>query len=150
VVLDLRLPDMSGFEVLDHIRNATRVERAGGGVHGAGTFSGGRCGTSHHGAKYRGEGRGIAGRLLDETFAVFAPCDHGIAAEKQRMLEKLNSPMRSRWQTALLVDDDARNIFALSERAGTARHEGADGDTGTRRSRLVESNPRIAIVLMDS
>ena len=61
-------------------RNA--VERSGRRVHGAGTFGRGRCGTSHHGAKHRGQGRGVAGTPARRNVAVFAPCDHGIAGRK--------------------------------------------------------------------
>ena len=58
------------------------VERAGRGVHRAGTFGRGRCGTSHHGAKHRGEGRGVAGTPARRNVAVSAPCDHGIAGRE--------------------------------------------------------------------
>ena len=37
------------------------VERSRGGVHRPRTFGRGGCGTSHHGAQHRGQGRGIAG-----------------------------------------------------------------------------------------
>ena len=50
----------------------------------------------------------------------------------------------------LLVDDDARNIFALSQRARAARHAGAHRDDRQRGDRSSsKSTPDIAIVLMD-
>ena len=66
-------------------------------------------------------------RLLDETALFLHRVITELPIEKQRMLEKLNSSDEDLvGRTALLVDDDARNIFALSQRAGAARHEGAD------------------------
>ncbi len=90
-------------------------------------------------------------RLLDETSLFLHRVITELPIEKQRMLEKLNSSDEDLvGQTALLVDDDARNIFALSQRAGAPRHEGADrDDRPARRSRWSSPTPNIAIVLMD-
>ena len=53
-------------------------------------------------------------RLLDETALFLHRVVTDLPAEKQRMLERLNSSDEDLvGQTALLVDDDARNIFAL-------------------------------------
>ena len=64
-------------------------------------------------------------RLFDET-ALFL---HRVVADlpeiKRRMLERLhgsNDVLRGR--KVLVVDDDARNIFALTTRAGEPRHGG--------------------------
>ena len=67
------------------------------------------------------------------------------------MLERLHSSDENLvGQKVLLVDDDARNIFALSQRAGAARHAGADRHApAARRSTLLETTPDVAIVLMD-
>ena len=64
------------------------VERAGRGVHGAGTFGRGRCGTSHHGAEHRRERRRVAGTPARRNVAVFAPCDHGIAGREAENARK--------------------------------------------------------------
>src|SRR4029079_12067802 len=54
-------------------------------------------------------------RLLDETALFLHRIVTDLPAEKQRMLERLNSSDEDLvGRTVLLVDDDARNIFALS------------------------------------
>src|SRR5436305_14992667 len=66
------------------------------------------------------------------------------------MLEKLNSSDEDLiGKTALLVDDDARNIFALSSVLERRGMEVLTATTGREAVTLVESNPEIAIVLMD-
>ena len=84
-------------------------------------------------------------RLLDETALFLHRVFADLPPEKQRMLERLNSSDEDLvGRTVLLVDDDARNIFALSsvlERRGmhvltaTTGSEAiasARGDAGTR------------------
>ena len=66
-------------------------------------------------------------RLLDETALFLHRVVADLPTDKQRMLERLHSSDEDLvGKTVLLVDDDARNIFALSQRAGAARHAGAD------------------------
>ena len=70
--------------------------------------------------------------------------------EKQRMLEKLNSSDEDLIaRTALLVDDDARNIFALSSVLERRGMKVLTATTGSEAIALVEQNPAISIVLMD-
>ena len=54
-------------------------------------------------------------RLLDETALFLHRVVKDLPPEKQRMLERLYSSDEDLLgKTVLLVDDDARNIFALS------------------------------------
>src|SRR6202008_4174222 len=70
--------------------------------------------------------------------------------EKQRMLERLNSSDEDLvGRTALLVDDDARNIFALSRVRERRGMRVLPATTGSEAVALVESTPDLAIVLMD-
>ena len=89
-------------------------------------------------------------RLLDETALFLHRVITELPVEKQRMLEKLNSSDEDLvGQTALLVDDDARNIFALSSVLERRGMKVLTATTGSEAIALVESNPKIAIVLMD-
>jgi CheY-like chemotaxis protein len=89
-------------------------------------------------------------RLLDETALFLHRVIDELPADKKRMLERLHdSDEKLGGRTVLLVDDDARNVFALSsvlERRGM-RVLGAT--TGNEAIQIIETNPDIAIVLMD-
>ena len=61
VVLDLRLPDMSGFEVLERIRSDAALSEVPVVVFtGRGAVGRGGCPAAHHGPQHRGQGRGVA------------------------------------------------------------------------------------------
>ena len=79
-------------------------------------------------------------RLLDETALFLHRVVTELPAEKQRMLERLHSSDEDLvGRTVLLVDDDARNIFALQQRARAPRHAGADRDDRQRGHRADRS-----------
>jgi CheY-like chemotaxis protein/signal transduction histidine kinase len=151
VVLDLRLPDMSGFEVLEHIRNDAELSTVPVVV-----FTGREL-SAEEDAELHIMARSIVvkgvespERLLDETSLFLHRVITELPIEKQRMLEKLNSSDEDLvGKTALLVDDDARNIFALSSVLERRGMKVLTATTGSEAVALVESNPSIAIVLMD-
>jgi CheY-like chemotaxis protein/signal transduction histidine kinase/HAMP domain-containing protein len=151
VVLDLRLPDMSGFEVLDNIRKDDSLSNVPVVV-----FTGRELSVEED-AELHTMARSIVvkgvespERLLDETSLFLHRVITELPIEKQRMLEKLNSSDEDLvGQTALLVDDDARNIFALSSVLERRGMKVLTATTGSEAVALVESNPEIAIVLMD-
>ncbi|SHN72681.1 HAMP domain-containing protein [Bradyrhizobium erythrophlei] len=151
VVLDLRLPDMSGFEVLDSIRKDEVLSEIPVVV-----FTGRELSIEED-AELHTMARSIVvkgvespERLLDETSLFLHRVITELPTEKQRMLEKLNSSDEDLvGRTALLVDDDARNIFALSSVLERRGMKVLTATTGSEAVALVGSNPEIAVVLMD-
>jgi CheY-like chemotaxis protein/signal transduction histidine kinase len=151
VVLDLRLPDMSGFDVLDQIRSDEKLSNIPVVV-----FTGREL-SAEEDAELHTMARSIVvkgvespERLLDETALFLHRVITELPLEKQRMLEKLNSSDEDLvGKTALLVDDDARNIFALSSVLERRGMKVLTATTGSEAVALVDSNPEIAIVLMD-
>jgi len=151
VVLDLRLPDMSGFEVLDSIRNDDSLPDVPVVV-----FTGRELSVEED-AELHTMARSIVvkgvespERLLDETSLFLHRVITELPTDKQRMLEKLNSSDEDLvGRTALLVDDDARNIFALSSVLERRGMKVLTATTGSEAVALVGSHPEIAVVLMD-
>jgi CheY-like chemotaxis protein/HAMP domain-containing protein/signal transduction histidine kinase len=151
VVLDLRLPDMSGFDVLERIRDTTSLSDVPVVV-----FTGREL-SAEEDAQLHTMARSIVvkgvespERLLDETSLFLHRVVTDLPQEKQRMLERLtNSDEDLVGQTALLVDDDARNIFALSSVLERRGMRVLTATTGSEAVALLESSPNVAIVLMD-
>ena len=151
VVLDLRLPDMTGFEVLEKIREDASLSEVPVIV-----FTGREL-SAEEDAQLHTMARSIVvkgvespERLLDETALFLHRVVTDLPAEKQRMLERLNSSDEDLvGRTALLVDDDARNIFALSSVLERRGMHVLTATTGSEAIALVESTPDLAIVLMD-
>ena len=151
VVLDLRLPDMSGFEVLEAIRADGAIADVPVVV-----FTGREL-SPEEDAQLHTMARSIVvkgvespERLLDETALFLHRVVTDLPPEKQRMLERLNSSDEDLLnRTVLLVDDDARNIFALSSVLERRGMRVLTATTGTEAIDMVASTPELAIVLMD-
>jgi len=150
-VLDLRLPDMSGFQVLEEIRRDDALADVPVVV-----FTGREL-SAEEDARLHTMARSIVvkgvespERLLDETALFLHRIVTDLPAEKQRMLERLNSSDDDLvGRTALLVDDDARNIFALSSVLERRGMHVLTATTGKEAVEIVENTPELAIVLMD-
>ena len=151
VVLDLRLPDMTGFEVLEELAADERLSDVPVVV-----FTGREL-SPEEDARLHRMARSIVvkgvespERLLDETALFLHRVVTDLPPEKQRMLERLNSSDEDLVdRTVLLVDDDARNIFALSSVLERRGMRVLTATTGKEAIKLIESDPHIAIVLMD-
>jgi HAMP domain-containing protein/CheY-like chemotaxis protein/signal transduction histidine kinase len=150
-VLDLRLPDMTGFEVLEKMRDTPALQDLPVVV-----FTG-RDLSAEEDSQLHTLARSVVvkdvespERLLDET-ALFL---HRVVADlpkpKQDMLDRLHkSDDALGGRKVLVVDDDVRNIFALSsvlERRGMVV---LSAGTGREAIQIIESTPDLAIVLMD-
>jgi HAMP domain-containing protein/CheY-like chemotaxis protein/signal transduction histidine kinase len=151
IVLDLRLPDISGFEVLERFRDTPSL-----GDVPVVVFTGKEL-SPEEDARLHILARSVVvkgvespERLLDETALFLHRVVADLPVEKQRLLDRLHhSDDALIGKKVLVVDDDVRNIFALSS---VLERRGMDVITaGTGREALVklETTPDLAIVLMD-
>jgi len=151
VVLDLRLPDMSGFEVLEQLRDTSGLSDVPIVV-----FTGKEL-SPEEDTRLRELARSVVvkgvespERLLDETALFLHRVIADLPQQKQNMLDRLHrSDDALVGKKVLVVDDDVRNIFALSsvlERRGMSV---LAAGTGKAAIATLESVPEVSIVLMD-
>jgi CheY-like chemotaxis protein len=89
-------------------------------------------------------------RLLDETALFLHQVVANMPQRKQHMLERLHSSDENLvGRKVLLVDDDARNIFALSSVLERRGMEVLTATTGREAISILEGTERVSIVLMD-
>jgi CheY-like chemotaxis protein len=151
VVLDLKLPDMSGFEVLENIRDDAALCDVPVVV-----FTGREL-SADEDARLRTMARSVVvkgvespERLLDETSLFLHRVVADLPLAKQNMLQRLHSSDEDLMKrTVLLVDDDTRNIFALSSVLERRGMEVLTATTGSEALAVLKSRSDVAIVLMD-
>jgi CheY-like chemotaxis protein len=151
VVLDLKLPDMTGFEVLEHMRDQPDLRDLPVVVFTGRELSAEED-TRLHSMARSVVVKGVESpeRLLDETSLFLHRVVSHLPSEKQMMLRRLrNSDEHLVGKRVLLVDDDSRNIFALSSVLERRGMNVVAATTGNEAIGLIEANPDIAIVLMD-
>ncbi len=151
VVLDLRLPDMSGFEVLEQLRDTPALSDLPVVV-----FTGKEL-SPEEDARLRTLARSVVvkgvespERLLDETALFLHRVVADLPTDKQKMLDRLHrSDDALVGRKVLVVDDDVRNIFALSSVLERRGMKVLTAGTGREAIAMLESTPDLAIVLMD-
>ena len=151
IVLDLGLEDGSGFQLLERIKRAKRFRNLPVIIHT------GRDLTPKEEERLGRYAESVIvkdarspERLLDETALYLHRAESRLPADQRRMLEQLRtSDEVFEGKKVLIVDDDVRNVFALTsvfERRGMEvlfAENGRDGIDALRR------NPDVSLVLMD-
>jgi CheY-like chemotaxis protein len=151
VVLDLRLPDMSGFEVLERIGRTPSLADLPVVVFTGRELSADEDAELHvHARSVVVKGVESPERLLDETSLFLHRVLTDLPTEKQHLLDRLyRSDEDLIGRTVLVVDDDVRNIFALSSVLERRGMKVLTASTGREAIETIASTPDIAIVLMD-
>ncbi|MDB5384675.1 MAG: putative histidine kinase, atypical hybrid, partial [Planctomycetaceae bacterium] len=151
VVLDLRLPDMTGFELLEKVHEEPTL--AGVPVV---VFTGKEL-TAEEQKKLKSMAKSIVlkdvrspERLLDETALFLHRVVTDLPLDKQRMLEELHGSSEVlRGRKILVVDDDARNIFALTSLLENQEMDVISATNGRSAINIIKTTPELSIVLMD-
>jgi CheY-like chemotaxis protein len=151
VVLDLRLPDISGFDLLTEIQRDQNLRDTPIVV-----FTGRELSEAEE-MELRRKAKSIVlkgvrspERLLDETALFLHRVITDLPPAKQRMIETLHQsdePLQSR--KVLVVDDDIRNIFALNSVLERHKMEVISATNGQDAIKLLEELDDLSLILMD-
>ncbi|MEH2385709.1 MAG: response regulator [Nostoc sp.] len=151
MVLDLGLPDMSGFTLIEQIKLEPRLLKLPIIVYTGKELS------RQEETQLRGLAETIIiknvrspERLLDETALFLHRVQANLPPPKRQMLEQLHQtdPVLAN-RKILIVDDDLRNIFALTSFLEIYQMQVLFAENGRDGIEMLEANPDINIVLMD-
>jgi len=151
MVLDLGLSDMTGFTLLDELRKEPSLRQLPVIVYTGKELS----------AKEESLLKKIAKSiiikdaqspelLLDETSLYLHRPEESMAADKRKLIEKMRieDPALAN-KTVLIVDDDVRNIFALTSLLEQHKVKTLYSESGKGAIEILQSKPDIDVVLMD-
>lgn len=151
IVLDLGLPDMTGFELIEKMEEHPEIDRIPIIVYT------GKALTEKEELELKRVSETIIikdaksmERLLDETALFLHRIEHQLPPDKQKMLTDLYKKDPSlRGLKVMIVDDDARNIFALTNILEDYNITVLYAETGLEGIKLLKKNEDTSLVLMD-
>ncbi|MBN2685278.1 MAG: response regulator [Pontiellaceae bacterium] len=151
IILDLNLPDMTGFQLLEQAeiddkislppvivytgRELTREEEAE---------------LTQYSESIIVKGVHSQERLFDEASLFLHRMVENMSEPKQKMIASLHdSDNLLKGKTILIVDDDMRNLFALSNALAAHGIKTVKAQDGRKALEALEANPDVELVLMD-
>jgi len=151
MVLDLTLPDISGFDLLDIIGKDLKLRDLPVVINTAKELN------RKEVAKLKRYAKTIVikdarspERLLDETALFLHRAQASLPEAQRRMLEQVHAADSGlAGRKVLIVDDDLRNIFALSSLLERQQMLVSFAENGRDGIEVLERDPSIEIVLMD-
>lgn len=151
VIVDLGLPDMSGFELLDRIKADEHLNKVPVIVYT------GKDITKEEHARLMRSGSTVVlktadshERLLDETMLFLHRVESQLPREKQNIIRKLHRTDEVlKNKKVLLADDDIRNIYSLTNVLEEQGMECIIAENGKIAIEMLALHPDISIVLMD-
>ncbi|MEG3908474.1 HAMP domain-containing protein [Microcoleus sp. w2-18bC1] len=151
VVLDLGLPDMTGFELIEQIKQEATLKSLPLII-----YTGKELTRSEETQLKRMAETIIVKdvrspeRLLDETALFLHRVQANLPEPKRQMLEQLyQTDSTLAGKTVLIVDDDMRNIFALTSMLERHKMKIEYAENGREGIAKLQNTPGINIVLMD-
>jgi CheY-like chemotaxis protein len=151
MVLDLGLPDMTGFQLITRVKGEIGLRKLPTIVYT------GKQLTKREEAELRRMAESVVikdaqspERLLDETALFLHRVTARLPEAKRRMLERLHrTDPTLTGRTALVVDDDVRNIFALTTFLERSEMKVVYAESGREGIAKLQENPEVDVVLMD-
>jgi CheY-like chemotaxis protein len=151
MVLDLKLPEMQGFQLLERVKTNERFSNLPVIIYT------GKQLTREEETTLRRYAETIIvkdvrspERLLDETSLFLHRVESRLPAEKRKLLQQLHSADAVfEGKAVLVVDDDVRNVFALSSVLESRGIDVRFAENGLDAIRVLEESPSIDLILMD-
>jgi HAMP domain-containing protein/CheY-like chemotaxis protein len=151
IVLDLKLPKMTGFALLDHLKEDERHRDVPVIIHT------GKQLTRRDETKLRRYTDSIIvkdaaspERLLAETSLFLHRSPSALPADSRRMLEQLHSADAVlQGKRIMVVDDDVRNVFALTSVLEARGMSVRFAENGREAIESLDADPGVDLVLMD-
>jgi CheY-like chemotaxis protein len=152
VILDLQLPDMTGFECLELMEG----EVGANGTPPVIIYTARELTEeeNHRLSRYTGsiiiKGARSPERLLDEVTLFLHSIESTLSIEQQEIIRMQHNPDKVLLgRTLLLVDDDMRNTFALSKLLRKHDMNIVIADNGQMALDKLKENPSIEVIIMD-
>ncbi|WP_299789060.1 response regulator [uncultured Shewanella sp.] len=151
MILDLGLEDLSGFELLDQIRRSDSAARVPIIVYTGRELSvDEEKELSRYAESIIIKGVKSPERLLDESALFLHRVESRLPAQQRGMLKAVHDKETAlTGKKVLLVDDDMRNVFALSSILEDKGIEIVVGRDGLESIEKLDQNPDVALILMD-
>ncbi len=151
MVLDLKLPDTTGFKLLEQLKKDARHATLPVIV-----YTGQEL-TRREETRLKKYAETIIvkdarspERLLDETSLFLHRVEARLPQAKRRMLEQLHSAEEIfKGKKVLIVDDDVRNVFALTSVLEANGMDVIFAENGRDGVEMLQANPDVDLVLMD-